>query len=418
MQRTESKNHAVPFFDSACVVPLLFENKKVQEKRTRTMANLAFAAVGGPPVRMNLPVPLQRPYAADPGTLTEWFCWPRCGGHECEGPTSAVHSNGMGAVFHGGTITGGCTPNSPLTDRWQHHGATAGAYGTFGDVDASCVHAIRVRRRESLSQQVTDDVGSPSRSAGPHDSTLGDAEVGTVPNGASGGAAPGGTGYRPASIRWGAAGLPLPMDGGNGFRGPPYEGCETKVNSPLNMSAFAWHVDWTRPITMPGNLQSMLYSSQRRGDQWSRWKPCVMKKFLAPVPNDWDPIRVYVSQELVRDMKDLKFGLGNKNTHNTCHRGISPFAVLQVSMDHQTKQRTTQERVNRATYLSTDDVRALEAEPGCCPASYHGMMNSLKRSIRLLTVLFRAGCLHCIQVQGVCQVLAERSRCMRRCRQN
>jgi hypothetical protein len=38
------------------------------------MADLvAFAATGGLPVRLNLPVPLQRPYAADPGTLTEWF---------------------------------------------------------------------------------------------------------------------------------------------------------------------------------------------------------------------------------------------------------------------------------------------------------------------------------------------------------
>ena len=37
------------------------------------MADLAFAAIGGPPVLMNLPVPLQRPYAADPGTLTEWL---------------------------------------------------------------------------------------------------------------------------------------------------------------------------------------------------------------------------------------------------------------------------------------------------------------------------------------------------------
>jgi hypothetical protein len=35
------------------------------------MANLAFAAAGGLPVRLNLPVPLQRPYAADPGTLME-----------------------------------------------------------------------------------------------------------------------------------------------------------------------------------------------------------------------------------------------------------------------------------------------------------------------------------------------------------
>ena len=50
----------------------------------------------------------------------------------------------------------------------------------------------------------------------------------------------------------------------------------------------------------------------------------VMQKFLSPASNNWDPIRVYVSQELVREMKDLKFGWGNENTHDTCHRGISP----------------------------------------------------------------------------------------------
>jgi hypothetical protein len=43
----------------------------------------------------------------------------------------------------------------------------------------------------------------------------------------------------------------------------------------------------------------------------------VLQKFLAPTPNDWDPISVYASQELVRCMKDLKFGWGNENTHNT-----------------------------------------------------------------------------------------------------
>ena len=34
----------------------------------------------------------------------------------------------------------------------------------------------------------------------------------------------------------------------------------------------------------------------------------VLQKVLAPAPDDWDPIRLYVSQELVRDMKDLKLG--------------------------------------------------------------------------------------------------------------
>ena len=48
----------------------------------------------------------------------------------------------------------------------------------------------------------------------------------------------------------------------------------------------------------------------------------VLQKFMAPAPNNWDPISVYASQVLVRDMKDLKFGWGgNKNTHNTFTTG-------------------------------------------------------------------------------------------------
>ena len=37
------------------------------------MADLAFAAAGWLPVCLKLPVPLQQPYAADSGTLTEWL---------------------------------------------------------------------------------------------------------------------------------------------------------------------------------------------------------------------------------------------------------------------------------------------------------------------------------------------------------
>jgi hypothetical protein len=78
----------------------------------------------------------------------------------------------------------------------------------------------------------------------------------------------------------------------------------------------------------------------------------VLQKFMAPAVDDWDPIRVYILQELVRDMKDLKFGWGNKNTYDTCHWGISPFAVLQVLMEQQTKRWKTRERAERATFLS------------------------------------------------------------------
>ena len=135
----------------------------------------------------------------------------------------------------------------------------------------------------------------------------------------------------------------------------------------------------------------------------------VLQQYLAPSVGDWDPIRIYVSAELVRDMKELKFGWGNENTYDTCHRGISPFAVLQVSMEQQTKRRKVQERADRATYLSTDDVRSLEGDPGCCPGSYHSMLTLIRRYIRMLTVFFGAGCTHLLEVQAVYQVLSDKS---------
>ena len=162
----------------------------------------------------------------------------------------------------------------------------------------------------------------------------------------------------------GGAGLP-PMDRGGGFGGgAPYEGRETKVYSPLEHERIrlACGLD-------PANYDAgrpPIYAVFLAEGRLMVKVEAVMQKFLAPAPNDWDPTRVYVSQELVRDMKDLKLGWGNANTHDTCHRGISPFAVLHVSMDQQTKRCKTQERADRATYLSTDDFRALEAEPGCC----------------------------------------------------
>ena len=37
----------------------------------------------------------------------------------------------------------------------------------------------------------------------------------------------------------------------------------------------------------------------------------VLQQHLAPTPSDWDPINVYGTQELVKDMTDLHFGYGN-----------------------------------------------------------------------------------------------------------
>jgi hypothetical protein len=180
------------------------------------------------------------------------------------------------------------------------------------------------------------------------------------------------------------------VDGGGGLGGTPYKARETKV-----------------PATYDAGRPPIYAVFLAEGRSMVKVE-AELQKFLAPAPNDWDPISVYALQELVRDMKDLKFGWGNENTHDTCQRRISPFTVLQVSTDQQMKRHKTQERADCATYLSIDDVRALEAKPGCCPASYRGMLNLLKRYIQLLTVLFGAGCSHLTKVQVVYQVLVEK----------
>ncbi|KAI2497676.1 hypothetical protein MHU86_16805 [Fragilaria crotonensis] len=139
----------------------------------------------------------------------------------------------------------------------------------------------------------------------------------------------------------------------------------------------------------------------------------VLQRFFAPEPTDWDPVKVYVSTELTRDVKDLRFGYGNENTYDTCHRGITPFAVLQVSMEQQNKRRKIQERADRATHISTEDVREMEVAPGSCPSTYFTMLSLLRKYIRLLTVLFGAGCAHLSEVQGSLSDPVGKGRCIR-----
>lgn len=40
----------------------------------------------------------------------------------------------------------------------------------------------------------------------------------------------------------------------------------------------------------------------------------MLQRYFALDPTNWDPVKIYVSIKLTRDMKDLHFGYGNKNT--------------------------------------------------------------------------------------------------------
>ena len=117
-----------------------------------------------------------------------------------------------------------------------------------------------------------------------------------------------------------------------GFGAPPYEARETKVFSPLEHERVRL-VCALDPANYDAGRSPIYAVFLSKGRSMIKVE-AVLQKFLAPAPNNWDPISVYASQELVRYMKDLKFGWGNENTHDKCHRGILPFTVLQVSTDN------------------------------------------------------------------------------------
>lgn len=131
----------------------------------------------------------------------------------------------------------------------------------------------------------------------------------------------------------------------------------------------------------------------------------VLQNFLTPTVDELDPVKIYVSPELVRDVKELRYGYDNDLSFENCHRGISPFCVMAVTVENQAKRRRLQERAERATFLSTTDVQIMEEEPGQCPTTYHGMRELLRRYIKLLDTLFLPTCAHAIEVRALFQEL-------------
>ena len=55
------------------------------------------------------------------------------------------------------------------------------------------------------------------------------------------------------------------------------------------------------------------------------------------------PVCVFLSTQLVTDVKELKFGWQGSTLFESCHRGISPFSVLSSSLEVHQRLRALEE---------------------------------------------------------------------------
>jgi hypothetical protein len=135
----------------------------------------------------------------------------------------------------------------------------------------------------------------------------------------------------------------------------------------------------------------------------------LLQSSLRPDANTDDPVLIYISPELVKDIKDLQFGSSYDIAYRTCHRGLTPFSVPHTSIARQADLRHMAEDMAEATSTTTADVKASRSRPPPCPQTFLELLRMLSAYTKLLSVLCGPDCEHLIQVLAMRQELRMRS---------
>jgi hypothetical protein len=114
---------------------------------------------------------------------------------------------------------------------------------------------------------------------------------------------------------------------------PPSETAATRRYTPAEMQRLRAACSLTVPemeTSLPAFHEQLLTEGRTK-----KGTEAVLAQVLRPRDDTDDPGLVYVSPELVSNIKNCKYGLGWDRSYQNCHRGISPFAVPHMSMRHQ-----------------------------------------------------------------------------------
>jgi hypothetical protein len=138
-----------------------------------------------------------------------------------------------------------------------------------------------------------------------------------------------------------------------------------------------------------------------------RGTEAVLAQMLKPDDSD-DPGLIYISPELIADIKDCKYGLGWDTSYRHCHRGLSPFSVPHMSLKHQQERQVVTDRLSKASSTTTEDVERAESSPSPAPRDYHGLLQLLSNYIRLLKAVVGARSKHTKEVVAIRSTLRRR----------
>jgi hypothetical protein len=131
----------------------------------------------------------------------------------------------------------------------------------------------------------------------------------------------------------------------------------------------------------------------------------ILQEAFIPLPDAESQVHIFVSADLVRDVKDLRFGFNNDLSFEICHRGISPFTVTAMSHGQASSRKRLHDRMSRVSSLTSSDVVRMESQPNPCPSTCDGLLRLLATYQKLLTVLFGNQCKHFLEVRTIRRML-------------
>jgi hypothetical protein len=112
-------------------------------------------------------------------------------------------------------------------------------------------------------------------------------------------------------------------------------------------------------------------------------------------------VQINVTDELAKDIKNINLGYNNDMSYRCCHRGISPFAMIGVSMAMASKRRRMANRFTRTNNLTLAEVSMTDTTPDPIPTGYHEAVNLLRRYAGLLQHVVGGRCEHHTMVRQI-----------------
>ena len=114
-----------------------------------------------------------------------------------------------------------------------------------------------------------------------------------------------------------------------------------------------------------------------------------------------NPRLIYVSPELVDDLKDCKYRLGCYTSYKNNHRGISTFYVPHMSLHHQQGRKAYQDKLGKAPATTVCKIEKGDRKPSSTPGEYHGLLQALSSYIQISTTVVGSRSVHTWEVAAI-----------------